>query len=1365
MHFRLSIKSLLLATAILGFGQLCTTLVFAQDLYFSTLSVTDGLPSNIISGIAQDENDFIWIGTGNGLARYDGNHFKTFKKNEFTNSLPSNEISCLLEDGDFIWVGTWNGLCKINTRTYEITRVDQAGSNAVRTLAKGLNHSIWIGTENGLIELDGFTNKILKTFHTNNSGLSHNTIRSIYQQKNGTLWVGTYDKLNRLSAGSAWFEAIDIKGNYKPALKNNLICGGIKPYKEGSDSLLWIGTETGLCLFNTITNTYELIGEQQVPFSNEVIKCIYKSEGNLWLGTDFGLNIFDPEKRTNTPYFHNPKTPYSIANNAIWQIYEDRGGVLWFVTSNGLSRLNKYKNIYEFHEVSSQIENQTVGNQVKSILITKSDIVWLASLHGVLRIDKKNNSKKLFDTSSSPENKILLNNAYALEEDSLGRIWIGTAGGINIWDEPNGKMYAVTANPTNGLVTNYIARFIKGSDGSFWVSTYQGGLFKVVGDFRYPYELKFQAVTKEFGSEKVVAGDHALWFVMYNDLFRLDTKTLNESSIEKFNEQSDKRDIHCMFFSKRKILWAGTQNGLIRYNPELNTSEFCPIISGRDVNIGNLQEDDHGNIWGATNYFIFMYNPLDKDTQLFPIDQNLSLKSFYYSCASKNTQGELFFGGDNGYVSIDTKKKIPNLFQPKVYITSLEINNRLVSHREKIDNRVLIENDIAFTQHLSLDYAHRAITFEFSSLHYWQPDMNVFAYKLEGFDEDWIYVSGQKNFAVYSNLSPKKYTFRVKGTNNYGVWSDTLATLDIEVKPPLFLSSPFLLIYAILLIGVVLVGMRMYSTRLKLKNELNITRLEKMHTEELAQAKQQFFTNISHELRTPVSLILPPIHQILKHGNLDTESRSLIRLAEKNSHRLLRVINQILDFRKLENDSLQIKVGHVELVNFCREIQSLFSDRANRKKINFRFTAKVSELKIWIDSEKIETVLFNLLSNAFKFTKHGGTIEVSVYQNERTQEFPEGSVAINITDTGIGLNPEEKVKIFEPFYQTQEARQMEMGTGIGLALAAEYVKLHHGQIQVDSLKGEGTSFTVHLPLGNSHFPVDYIHEEDEIELIAIKENSDNAKTKKTYRFDLQSNKPLVLIIDDSHDMIDLVRISLGHKYNFITAENGEEGLQKANRFLPEIIVSDVMMPVMDGLTLCKKIKENSATSHISIILITARGLTSQKIEGIRTGADVYLTKPFEIEFLEVNIDHLLDRKHELIEYLKNVFNTQSKTEGTKENVDEKFIKKVMNIIEANISDSGFGVEQLSDEVGMSASYLYRKLKSLTQLSTNEIIKKYRLKKASMLLKNKEGNVTEIMYDVGFSNLSYFSKCFKAEFGLNPKDYQQQMSKQSIHLNL
>ncbi|MBX2897688.1 MAG: response regulator [Cyclobacteriaceae bacterium] len=1345
---------------LLSFFQLVAgTETVAQQLYFSTLSVKDGLPSNIISGIAQDEDDFIWVGTGNGLARFDGYQFKTFKKNNSIQSLSSNEISCLLQSAETIWIGTWSGLCKINTRTFTITRITAVGDQAIRALARGSHNTVWVGTENGLLQLNETSLVVEKTYHTNNSGLSHNTIRSIYEGHDGSLWVGTYDKLNKLAKGGGLFHTFDLKGSYKPSLKNNLVCGEIKPVQSGSDSLLWIGTETGLSLFNTKTHESQRWSEQEIPLSNEVIKCLYLSEnGKLWLGTDFGLNILDPVTKKITSYFHNPQASFSLANNAIWQIYEDRSGVIWLVTSNGLSRVNKHPSMYSFHEVGSKIENQTVGNQVKAIHIARTGITWLATLHGVLRIDQGNTT--LFDTQAAEPHQLLLNNTYALAEDSLNRIWIGTAGGINIWDEPNKKMYALTASPENGLVTNYIARFITDSNGTLWVSTFQGGLFKVMGDFTNPDKIYFQSINRAFGSEKIASGNKALWFVHNNELHRLNIKTNQEEKINLFNNQISS-DIYCLFVTHDESVLAGTQNGFIRYNTRLNKVIFNPVEVGHDIYVSNLNEDKDGNIWGTTNSFIFKYT-LTGHIEIYPIEKDLPLKSFYQGCNTHSNNELILFGGDNGFISIDTRSVSIQLYKPKVYITSLEINNKLVNNGDTIDHQVLLPIDISHTASLSLDYAHRSLTFGFAALHYWQPEVNVYSYKLDGFDDDWIYVSGTKNFAVYSNLTPGTYTFRVRGTNNYGQWGEQEATIQLEVKPPLFLRPAFIAGYVLLIICGIVLAMRIYATRIKLNNELKITRLEKKHTEELALAKQNFFTNISHELRTPVSLILPPIHQILKEGKLDTESRNLILLAEKNSQRLLRLINQVLDFRKLESDVLQLKVNRINLINFTHEIHTLFADKANRKKINYSFKSIESELPVWVDTEKIETVLFNLLSNAFKFTPQGGTILISIYKESRSEKFPVGAAIIKISDTGIGLNDGEKDKIFEPFYQTQEAKQMEMGTGIGLALALEYIKLHTGHIQVDSIRGGGTTFTIYLPLGKSHFPVDYIHDEQELALVATKETYNNIH--HAYRLDLHSSKPLILIIDDNVDMIDLIRISLAHKYNFIIAENGEEGLQKVISFLPELIISDVMMPVMDGLTFCKRIKENSRTSHIGIILITARGLTAQKIEGIRMGADAYLTKPFELEYLEANIDHLLARKNELTNYLKNTLQIEP-SETDKENEDERFVKKVMNIIEANIADPGFGVEQLSEEIGMSASYLYRKLKSLTQISTNDLIRKYRLKKASILLRNKGGNVTEIMYEVGFANLSYFSKCFKAEFGLNPKDYQKQMGKNSVDLDL
>jgi signal transduction histidine kinase/ligand-binding sensor domain-containing protein/DNA-binding response OmpR family regulator len=1333
----------------------------ADSLFFSTLSIRDGLPSNIISAIAQDKNDFIWIGTTNGVCRYDGHHFNIFKK-EGSKSLPANEISSLLIDGDFIWVGTWKGLCKINTLTFEVIPVDTNGNNIIRALCKDQDNTVWIGTTTGLIR---YTRESLREYNTANSNISHNTIRSIYPDKHGNLWVGTYDKLNKLPRGQNSFVLIDLKGNYKPELKNNLITD-IKPCLS-TDSLIWVGTETGLCEVNVFSGHYRSYNEKNAKLSNEVIKNIYTDdEGKLWLATDFGLNIFSPKTFANKVVFYNPQLPYSISNNVIWQIMEDSGGVIWFVTSNGLSRLNKYRNYYVFHGVTYYSNGQTIGNQVRSMLITRQGIMWLATQHGALRIDPATGQKKMFDTHSAEGERLLLNNVYALEEDDHGRIWIGTAGGINVWDEPKKKMYSITSNPTNGLITNYISKFTKGTDGSFWVSAWEGGLFKIIGNFENIMSLHFELVG-DFGSEKNVSGGNAVWAINYNELFRIDLNTYQSNRILSFNAIAHKKSVNSLYFSKKGNLWAGVPNGLIEYRPQTDTTVFHPLVIGNDVILASVTEDDHGNIWGAAAGFLLKYHITSRQIEIFPLEKDAPLKSFFNGCFTKTSTGEVLFGGDNGYISILSSAE-PMHYKPHVFITALEVNNKKINAGEKINGETLLPRDIAFVRDVNLAYSDRSIAIEFSALHYWQPEMNEYAYKLEGLDKQWNYVSGSKNFVVYSNLSPGSYQLMVRGTNNYGIWSDSDATLDITVLPPLFLSKGFILLYCVFAGMVILGALRFYSSRLHLKNEMKLIRMERAHAEEIDSMKQQFFTNISHELRTPISLILPSIQQVLKHAKLDKEDQSLIRLAEKNSNRLLRVVSQILDYRKLENGSLELKISSLELISFCRDLFSMFSDKATRNHIKFTFQTEVETCPIWADPEKIETILYNLLSNAFKFTPPEGRIDLTIKKHPADKNFVKGAVEIKVTDTGIGIAPEDQPKIFERFFQTEKAKKFDTGSGIGLTMVAEYTKLHHGKVMVESHLENGSCFTVILPMGATHFPIDTDQQALSLNLLATKANTDN-ENSNAYTYDLDSDKPLIMIVEDNTDMIDFLRINLKEHYHLIIAHDGEEALGKTRSILPEVIVSDVLMPVMDGIAFCKKIKENPRTSHIGIILLTAKDLISQKIEGIRVGADAYLTKPFEVELLLASIDHLLKRKQELSSYFKSEILTHPEIQITKENVDDKFVKKVASIIEANIANSEFNVEILSREIGMSSTHLYRKLKSLTHFSAKDIIKKYRLKKASLLLKNKGGNISEIMYEVGFSNLSYFAKCFKAEFGVSPKDYQQKMSKNpqgiDIEINL
>lgn len=1320
-----------------------------QNPYFTTLTTRDGLPSNTISAIAQDAEDFIWVGTANGVARYDGNSFLIFRKEEYS-LLAANEISSLLAVGEEIWVGTWKGLSKINSKTFEITPVELDPSIAIRAMYLDPKGIVWVGSTQGLIK---FQDDEMEIFDSKKNGLSHNMVRSIFMDHEENLWVGTYNKINKLPKGKMEFQSYELKGSYKPSLKNNLIMD-IKPDQDDND-YLWVGSETGLVRMHIHSGDFEVFNEENTGFSNEVIKSIYRAQnGSIYTGTDFGINIFTPNDQGVEQLFHHPELPYSVGNNVSMQIFEDSGGVIWFVTSNGLSLLNKYGDFYAYQEVNHVLNEQKIGSQVKSILITKNGDIWLATLNGVIKVDAETGNQEIFDIHASNGKNILLNNVYALEEDEFGRIWIGTAGGINVWDERIQKMYAISSDGQNGLDSNYIARFIKASDGTFWVSAWEGGLYKVGGNFNDINSLSFEKAS-EYGTEKTVTGANAVWAVNYDELFRIDLQSHRNTSVNSFKAVSNRRSLNALYFSKKGNLWAATTNGLIEYQPQTDQAIFHPLNIGKDFVLSSITEDSKGHIWGAASGFLIKFQPSDNSFEIFPLDKGLPIKSFFESCWSKDKNGNLYFGGDNGYITISPEAK-PNTFKPKLFFSKLRINNSLVQPGKNSNNDFNLPEDIAFIKDLKLNYAQRSIAIDFSSLHFWQPEKNIYTYKLEGHDKDWSYSSGSGNTAIYSNLSPGRYTLLLKGSNNYGIWSDEVKSLDIEIYPPLFLSNLFLFIYFLLALGTVFFALRFYSARLHLRNEVKLARMEKDHSEEIAITKQQFFTNISHELRTPISLILPPIQQALGNADMDEKTKSLLQLAEKNSNRLMRLVNQILDFRKLEQDSLELKVTSFDLVSFCKELYELFVDKAARNEVQFRFYSELDSCIIWADKDKLETVLYNLLSNAFKFTSKSGSVEFLLKSHPADEEFKKSGVEIQIHDTGIGIEPEDQARIFDRFYQTSKAKKMESGSGIGLSMVKEYTKLHYGEVKVESQAGEGSCFTVTLPLGNIHFPIEVEQQSNALNLLVSKQEDVNSPEQ--YQYDLDSGKPIILIVEDYPDMVDYLSIHLKEDYHLVIAHNGQEALEKIKSFLPEVIISDIMMPIMDGLTLCKKIKENPKTSHIGMILLTAKSLTSQKVEGIRNGADAYLTKPFDLELLKANIKQLIKRKDELHNYFRSEIITQPVLESQGESVDDKFIKKVVSIIEANISNPDFTVEMLSDEIGMSTAHLYRKLKSLTHFSAKEIIRKYRLKKASILLKNNEGNISEIMYEVGFSNLSYFAKCFKKEFGLSPRDYQQKESK-------
>ncbi len=1296
-------------------------------VYFSNLRQEDGLPSNVINTIEQDDAGFIWVGTDEGLCRYDGHRTIVFKADNKPGALPNNNVRSILKDENLLWIGTWNGLCTIDTRSFEINQINLGANSSVRSLYKDSKNKIWIGTSNGLIIFDKSINQY-QYFSSYNSKLSHSTIRCMYETQDGTMWIGTYNKLNSFKDGN--FTSYDIKGNYKSFLTNNLILD-IKPLSAQNDSILMIGTETGLVKFNRYTDNFTLYNSNNTSINNEVIKCIYGDKEEIWLGTDFGLVLLDREFNILHTYFHNPIINQSLANNVVWKIFRDNSNTLWLLTSNGISLINKENTFYQLHEEFYSINNQEAGNQIRDIMVTENNTVYLATIHGIIA-KNKNHKKTYFSVASNNNKNILLDNAYALATDSLKRIWMGTAGGINIWDPIHNQMKAISANKKNGLTSNYISSIVITNDGAVWINAWEGGIFKITGDLKTLDNLRF--IKAESSAPDIIyTCDNNIYYLNSNRLWTINNQTLTNTQVDSINSIIKDETILCMNSSQNNELWLATNKQLIKYTPATSKIHTYSIKNPVINDPISIEVDNENNVWMASLNSVIKYDVSTGSIISMPLNTNSPIKSFYAGCSAISPNGIVFFGGDNGYVVSNPQDNQHEIHAPKAIISALNINNKLYNTTSTEDSK----NDISYLNKLTLDHTNNSLTFFFSTLNYWQPDKSYFRYRLKNFDHEWNSTLNT-NFATYSNLSPGSYTLELEAYNYAGIKSNEVKSMAITILPPLWLSKPFLGLYIIMAMALIYLAFKIFVARQQMNNQLRVANLEKQHSEEILDTKQQFFTNISHEFRTPLSLIMPPIKQVINSGTVKGKNLEMLQLAEKNSKRLLTLVNQILDFRKLETEDIPLIKTDADLVAFCNDIFQSFKDLASRHEIKYNFTSNASQFITSFDKEKTEAILFNILGNAFKHTPVEGAISLKIHIPIDTKK----NVEISVSDSGSGIPANELDKIFDQFYQSDIHRDQKQGTGIGLAMAREYALLHKGNIEVSSEVGKGSTFTYNFPAEKSANPI--ITE-------TISNNNEILSKEKVQN---QSDLKKLLIIDDNPDILDYIEMNLNTSYQIFRAANGKAGLEKADRIKPDIIVSDIMMPVMDGIQMCKQLKSNPDYQRIPIILLTAKALDKQKTEGMVSGANMYITKPFDIAYLKACVNNLVQTESVLYQYIKNKLIINPETERSAENnQNELFIKKVMEIISQNVSNPDLTVELISSEIGLSSTHLYRKIKSITNQSTKDVIKNYRLNTAAHMIKNNEGNITEIMYSVGFSSLSSFSKSFKSMFGCNPSDYK------------
>jgi signal transduction histidine kinase/ligand-binding sensor domain-containing protein/DNA-binding response OmpR family regulator len=1301
---------------------------------FQKIDQSKGLSSSRITGIIKEKNGFIWISTQNGLNRYDGHSVRVYNKRN--SNIESNDISSLyLDSRNRIWFTSYgsglNLYDKLNDQfiSFKNSKNNKYSiiSNKVNTIIENSKGLFWIGTEKGLCLFDYNLNKFYRYIYNAHQPLN---ITSIYEDKKGNLFIGTFrNGLLVFNTKSKVFEKINNE--------NNPITSSINVITELNSDKILLGT-TGSGLLSVDLKTHKVssffYNNSSLLEKVKIIRSIKKdSKDNLWIGTD-GYGLLDVQyPNSKEPivnnYMYNPQLTSSIAGNAIYAIFEDDDSNMWIGTAwNGISVLDKKNqtetilsdisglnpspvlsifqnkdyiylgldgnglNIYtkKNNKINFYGKNKIKAKYVQKIIQTKDENIWLGTFgNGLLKFNQKNKTVKKYTPIFNNETSISFINVRDIIEDESNNLWIATwGGGLNYFDtkkEEFSRFYL----PNNNLVS------ILKDNNKIWITSYGGGL------------SIFDIQEKEFK---------------------------NFSFKEKDSTTISSNNLFSILKDSKGYLWVGTSGaGINRMNLETQKIErFQNFDNIKYKTITSIIEDNDSNVWFGSKNGIIKYDYLNNTFITF---SGLS-GDFHINSTFKDKEGSLYFGGINGVLKFDPRTVSNTNLQPAVAIRNFKIFNKEVP----IGREEILHKNIRLTKEITLEHFHNVVTFEFSALKFPLSANCEYAIQMENFDRDWRTI-GNDRTATFTNLAPGKYLFKVKSKEISAEWGNEYTSIKLNIKKPYWSTWWAYILFFMLFLGFLYLIRKYILAWGKLKAKFELEKLTHEKDSELYSSKQQFFTNISHEIRTPVTLILSSINRLFDdQNNKDKKQIKASQTIRRNSNLLLRLVNELLDVRKLETNDIVLDVSKNEFVSFAKEIYLSFSDIASDRNIKYSFTNDGSLTYLWFDTNQLEKVIFNLLSNAFKFTNDNGKIEFKI-------ETTEKEVILNINDTGIGLSADDKEKIFKRFYQVKYTHtEKNKGFGLGLSIVNDIVKLHKGQINVLSEFKKGSSFEVKLLKGNKHFNAildgDSEFSKEDIAIDILKEKI----LKKKHR------QEIILIIEDNVEIQDSLKELLeDENYAIIQAFNGLEGLRLASTSLPNLIITDVMMPEMDGIELSKKMKLNSATSHIPIIILTAKTATKDKMEGYETGADEYIIKPYDEDFLKNRIKNLLKGRKLLKQRFVNdkLLNPKELIVNSKEQI---FLENLYKSLEENLQSNNLKADVISKNLNMSHSSIYKKIKSLTGLSYIEFIRDYRLSIAKQLIEEMGYSVSEACYKVGYSDRKYFSKLFKNKFKQNPSYY-------------
>ncbi len=1331
--------------------------------YYEHLSVKDGLSQISVVSIYEDSEGFMWFGTRDGLNKYDGYNFTVYQA--LNGTISNNYIVSITEDKDNnLWVGTRKGLNRYDRLNNQFISYRRNSKDSLTISHDNINilfndtkDRLWIGTNTGLNLYKKETDNIMRNpIPELSTGI---VIYNIIEDPKRNLWIGTDKGLYVYSD-----DLVELKRyTHEPKNKNSIPTDRISALYYDSKGQLWVGLfQKGVCKYNLKDDNFIYYSEADGLNSN-TIRCFEEDkEGNLLVGTFDGLNMYDPSTdRFINAYSNSHRNSHLPGTNfSIYDVHCDRAGTVWIGTySGGISYYNPTCQRFHFHDPGMQ------GQKIYGIvgpIVEHSDGLWIGTEGGGLLFYDLNTHEytyyQLPGTSSQTFSRNIVK-SLLINDDQL---YVGTAYSTVHRFDIKKRKFVETISPPWG--NNYYALFLD-SKQKLWIGSSGSralGCMTADKQFVYPALENGQVfnpsnirIVQEDSTGVFIIGSSGQGLYCYNE----NTKMLRQwKHISNDTASLSMDQIYSIIKTKEGDIWVGTPGGGIgRF--DRNTEKFRNYNKSHGLSsntIYTLLEDHNGRLWMSTSSGISMFDPQTELFKNYDRNNGIEITEFTPGSGVVTADNEIYFGGNDGFISFKPDELKSNNYMPPVVITGISINNNPLNTIE-----------VYKSEPLRLTHEQSNITIEFSALNYLFQNQNQYAYKLEGFDKEWNYI-GNRRVAYYTNIQPGSYTFRVKGSNNDGIWNEEGASFQIRILPPPWDTWWAWTLYILTALIIATLVIRYARIKARLENNIRIKQMEQENLEVLHQTKIKLFTSFAHELRTPLTLILSPLEDILHRDGLEHSLQNTLNLMYRNANRLLNTVNQLMDFRKKESGHLQIKAAEGNIVRFINEIVIAFNELARSRNIGFSYEYTISELPLWYDRDLLEKVVFNLLSNAFKNTPDEGEVrvflspktlsELNVLYPEKIEKLPgKDFVLLKVEDTGSGIPKTELEKIFEPFYQVYRKETAHLfGTGLGLNFSRGVIDMHHGVIWAENRPEGGAVFHIILPLGSAHLQeheLEHSYKSSEDVNFYITKEMSGATSHTIEKTECGEFKYTVLIVEDNLDVRHYLKSHIAKYYNVLEAGDGKEALELAVNSLPDLVVSDIMMPVMDGIEFCRLMKEDIRTGHIPVILLTARITVHQIQEGLETGADEYITKPFNAGLLLTRIKNLIVSR----EKLKELFGKNHSSlfpELPTSSVDSRFMDSIYTYILDHLSESELNMDDFYKEIGMSRSGFYRKLKSLSDLSPVEIIRNTRMQFAAKYLKETDLPISEIAYKVGFSSPSYFTKTFKAFFDQSPSELRE-----------